>query len=302
MDDRKLSKRKTKRISIVIATRNAKEDLRKCLDSIRKVGCAESLEVIVSDNHSQDGTGEMLKTTFPWVRHIYAVGDIRYSSAVNRGLRAASGDYILLLDSDVVLNQETLSVLVSFLEGTPRAGVAVAKMYYPDGTVQMMARKFPGIRNALFGRESILTRLFPRNPVSERYLMVDKLTKKEEPFEADWASAACMMVRREVIDSAGCMDEGYMMYWADTDWCKRIGEKGWKIFVVPHASVIHDMRNNANNKKSMFMILAFHQGAYRFFRKHYTQSGFHPLNILAFSGLCGRAGLQLILNTMKRSE
>lgn len=131
--------------------------------------------------------------------------------------------------------------------------------------------------------------------------MIDELNQSE-PFEADWVSAACMMLKRDVVEKAGLIDEGYLLYWADTDWCRRIKKCGWKIYCIPNSRVIHDMRNNSDKKKSYFMIKAFHHGAYRYYRKFHIRSPLNLLNFIAIVGLSGRAVLHLLLNSVKSDQ
>jgi len=286
------------KVSIIIASRNVKEDLKESLTSVFENCTKENVEVLVADNNSTDGTIELLAECFPHVKLCRSEHDNSYPSAINRGIKAATGRYLLLLDSDAIIRKETIPEMVRFLDAHPETGAAVSKMFYPDGSVQLMARRYPTLLNSFFGRETILTRLFPRNKISRRYLMVDELSSTEA-FEVDWASSACMMIRREILDDVGLMDEGFLLYWADADFCRRINNSGWKIYCLPQAAIIHDMRNTLDKKKSYFAIKAFHRGVYRYFRKHYTKSPFHPLNLVVFIGLSTRAALQLLLNLFK---
>jgi len=209
--------------------------------------------------------------------------------------------YLLLLDSDVIIQKKTIEELLHFLKTHRVVGVAVSKMFYPDGSVQMMARRFPTPLNFLFGRESMLTKLFPHNKISKHYLMIDELSGNES-FEVDWASAACMMVKKEVIAKVGLLDEGFLMYWSDADWCRRISANGWKIYCIPGGAVVHDMKNESNKKKSLFAIKAFHLGAYRYFRRYYIKTSLHPLHLFAIIALSGRAMMQIILNFLTSDD
>lgn len=292
---------KEKKISIVIASKNAVHDLHGCLKSIEAVDVGCSHEVIVSDNQSTDGTVQMIRKEFPQVLLCTSDRDLSYTATINRGIERAKGRYILLVDSDVVVLRESTQRLLGFMEKNPEAGAAISKMVYPDGSVQLVARRFPRPENALFGRESLLTRVFPGNRSSNQYLMLSELNQPD-PFEIDWGSAAFMMVRRETLDAVGGMDEQYLMYWADADWCRRIKGAGWKIYCIPDAAVIHDMRNESTKKKSLFMIKAFHKGVYRYFRKFYSPSPVHPLNFVAVVGLTLRAAMELFRNGLKPSD
>lgn len=286
------------KISIIIPSRNAGEDLKKCLTSVFDNHDKDEFEVIVSDSNSNDGTTEMVAEHFPWVKVCTSKEVGSYASSINRGIRAATGQYLLLLDSDAFVRKDTIPELAKFLDSHPGAGAAVCKTLYPDGSVQLMLRRFPTPLNSLFGGKTILTRLFPGNKISRSYVMLDEM-ERTEPFEIDWASSACMMIRREILDNVGFMDEGYLLYWADADYCRRIKDKGWKIYFIPEVLVVHCLRHTPDKKKSYFAIKAFHQGVYRYFRKHCTKSWYHPLNLFALVGLSARAGLQLLLNSFK---
>ena len=286
------------KISIIIPSRNVRDDMKKCLNALVETCQRDGLEVIVTDSNSTDGTVEMLAEDFPWVivNRCKEVGS--YASSINRGLKEASGDYILFLDSDVIINEHVIPGLVDFMESNPDVGATVSKLCYPDGSLQMSTRKFPTPVSFAFGRETFLTRFFPNNPITKDYLMLDKLAQNE-PYEIDWAASACMMVRREVVKTGCFFDEGYPFYWADADYCHYLHDKGWKIYCVADLSVIHDMRNDDSKKRSTFAIKAFHKGIYRYFKKHHTKSKLNPLNLIAFLVLGLRASILLLLNSFK---
>jgi len=290
------------KVSIIIPSRNVKEDLKKCLTSLFNSHNKVEFEVIVSDSNSNDGTSEMIAEHFPWVKMQASKEVGSYASSINRGIKSATGQYLLFLDSDVIINERVVPELANFLESNPDVGSVVCKTFYPDGSLQLMVKRFPTPLHSFFGRETFLTRFFPNNKISRDYLMLDKIHQQAKPFEIDSASSACMMIRKEILDTAGFFDEGYSFYWADIDYCRRIRDCGWKIYFIPGVSVIHDMRNNIDKKKSFFAIKAFHQGVYRYFRKHCTKSPFHPLNLVAFIGLSARAALQLLLNFFKSTK
>ena len=285
-------------ISIVIASRNTVDHLRKCLESIEKVYGNQKPEVIIADNDSSDGSVEMARENFTWAIVDESKETGCYASAVNRGARAASKEYILLLDSDAILLENTIPALVDFLSNNPKVGAAASKMFYPDGTLQLTTRKFPTPLNMLFGRETLLTRLFPKNRITRSYLMLDELNESK-PFKIDWSSSACIMLRREVFNKADYWDEDFLLYWADADFCHRVTDAGYEIYCVPESQLIHDMRNDQGRKKSYFMIKAFHQGIFRYYRKHCTKSKFHPMNAVAFIGLSLRAGIHLLINSFR---
>ena len=161
-----------------------------------------------------------MKAGYPHVRVIEMGSNTGFARANNRAIAAASGRFVFLLNPDTVPEAGSIDRLVDFLDRTPAAAVAAPRLLNPDLTDQGTARSFPTASAAVFGRRSALSKLFPRNPWSQRYL-VGRSVGGSEPFTVDWVSGAAMMVRRSVIDRIGGLDEGFFMHWEDADWCRR---------------------------------------------------------------------------------
>jgi hypothetical protein len=285
----------TPRLSILIITWNAWPHLRRCLASLRANEDAE-FEIVVIDNASTDGTVANVRRHFPRVRVHANPSNLGGARALNQGFSLVSGEYVLRLDADTELHREAIARLLRFLDDRPDVSVVAPRTYNSDGSVQESARSFPTPLSGLFGRQSLLTRLFPNNRFSRRYLRRDMLTATE-PFQVEQVSAACMLLRRSLVAEAGPWDEGYpAAYWDDTDWCRTLHQLGKKIYCVPQAAVVHHESNHAGKKKSPRRIWMFHLGAYRFYRKHYTLGPFDPRALVALAALTVRAGLLLVHN------
>lgn len=287
----------TSRLTILIVTWNSWGDLKRCLESIRKSGAAEA-EVLVFDNGSADGTAEKVRQQFPEVRLEQSPVNLGLPPAVNRGLRAARGDYVMLLDVDTEVRPGTPARLLEFLEARPDVALAAPRIYTPEGAVERSARNLPSAMNGLFGRQSLLTRLFPGNPYSRRYLASDHL-RSTEPFRVEQVSAACMFMRRTLVDEVGPWDEAYRCYWVDSDWCAQIKRAGKSVYCVPDVGIVHYENNRAGKKKSPWRIRHFHIGAYRFYRKHYALGALDPRALFAAVALSARAVVMLALNELK---
>ena len=285
------------RLCVLIVAWNAWPDLRRCLASIGADREAE-FEVLVIDNASEDQTRENVQREFPRVRVVTITVNVGHTRSVNRGLGLIGSDYILLLDPDTEMTRESIDLLLRFVAANPDVGVAAPRTYYPDGSIQATARRFPSVLNGLFGRQSLLTRLFPGNRFSSRYLMSSNF-ETDEPFQVDWVSSACMMMRRSAVEETGLWDEGYWAYWGDADWCMSLHDVGKKVFCVPRASVVHHENYNAKKRKSPQRILTFHRGAYRFYRKYYTRGLLDPRSLIAAVTLGGRAALLIAANHFK---
>jgi N-acetylglucosaminyl-diphospho-decaprenol L-rhamnosyltransferase len=284
-------------LSILVVTWNSWNDLDRCLESIRRAKAGE-LEVLVFDNGSADGTVEKLKRKFPEVRLEQSPTNLGLPPAVNRALRLARGDYAMLLDVDTEVRPETVPRLLRFMEEHPEVSLAAPRIYSPDGQVEPSARNLPSAMNGLFGRQSVLTRLFPGNPFSRRYLATAHRDSRE-PFRVEQVSAACMFMRRSLIDDVGPWDEGFRCYWVDSDWCAQLKDAGKIVYCVPDVGIVHYENNKAGKKKSVWRIRHFHIGAYRLYRKHYTLGVLDPRALLAAAALGARALVMIALNALK---
>jgi GT2 family glycosyltransferase len=281
-------------LTILIVTWNGWRDTRRCLDSV--FACAPpDAHVLVIDNASCDGTPENIQRYFPSVQVVRNVENVGHARGVNQGVALAIGPFVLLLDSDTELGMNSMSLMCEFLQRHKDVGLVAPRTYNSDGTVQESARRFPNPINGLFGRQSLLTRWFPRNPFSRRYLLSEGLSTRE-PYEVEQVSAACMLFRRSLFESVRPWDDGYFAYWVDSDWCFWLRQSGWRVFCVPQASVVHHEQNRVGRKKSWRRIWMFHYGAYRFYRKTQTAGMLDPRAILALFALSARGMFQLAQN------
>ncbi len=267
------------RLTILIVTWNSWGDLKRCLESIRKAGAGDT-EILVFDNGSIDGTAEKVRQQFPEVRLEQSPVNLGLPPAVNRGIQAARGEFVMLLDVDTEVKPGTPARLLDFLQHRPDIALVAPRIYTPEGTIEPSARNLPSAMSGLFGRQSILTRLFPGNPFSRRYLAPENLANTE-PFRIEQVSAACMFMRRSLVDEVGPWDEEYRCYWVDSDWCAQIKRAGKAVYCVPDVGITHHENNRAGKKKSTWRIRHFHIGAYRFYRKYHALGPFDPRALFA---------------------
>ncbi len=284
-------------ISALIISFNCWNLLKKCIESI-EASSYPCGEIIVIDNASVDGSPEKIRQTFPNVVLVENPDNVGHTKAVNQGCQLAKGDLILLLDADTEIDKDALPTMLNFLQTHPDVWMVAPKTFLGDGTVQDSAKNFPKPINGLFGRQSLLTRLFPDNPFSRRYLRIQN-NKDTSPIQVEHVSAACMLFRHNIIDKIGLWDEGFHSYWVDADWCMRIKMAGGKIYYIPEAVITHYEQNQQKYKKSPVRIIKFHTGAYRFYRKYYTWGTLDPRSVAAALALSTRALLLLIANHFK---
>jgi GT2 family glycosyltransferase len=285
----------TQSLSVLIVNWNAWTHLRRCLEALHAAEDAD-FEILVIDNASTDGSVEQVRRLFPRVRVQANPTNQGGPRALNQALGLVRSTYILRLDADTEIQRESIALLRNFLDERQDVAVVAPRTYNTDGSVQETARNFPSVLSGIFGRQSQLTRLFPNNPISRRYLARDYLGATE-PFQVEQVSAACVMLRRSLVEEIGPWDEGYPpAYWDDTDWCLRLRKHGKKIFCIPEARVIHHEKNQTNRKRSANRIWMFHRGAFRLYRKHYTLGRFDPRLPVAFGLLTFRAVAMIIYN------
>lgn len=291
----------TKMLSVIIVNYNTRDLLRRCLAALCSRNLPFPVETIVIDNASSDGSVAMVRSEFPAVRVVESDENRGFAWANNRGAEVATGDTILLLNSDTEVLGDALMKLVCFLDSHPDVAVVSGRLVYPDLSDQGVARTFPTPYNALFGRTTFLSRLFPRNRHVKEYL-VSRAHQSDEPFEIDWVSGACLMVRANVMEEVGFLDEGFFMYWEDADFCFRIKSAGWRVFCVPEAQVIHHEGKSKERKSSNRLIVEFNKSAYRYYRKHHVRSRFQPMNLVALLGLSARTVVLLALNAIRGGD
>ncbi len=223
-------------VSIVVVSYNSRKHLERLLPSLYDARHGVAFETIVVDNASADGTPRFVRDRFPDVRVVENAANLGYSRAVNQGIEAARGAYVLILNPDIVAHEGSLERLVRFMEEHPDAAIAGSKLLNPDGTVQHSCRRFYSVWTLLL-RRTPLGRLLPWNREVPRYLMLD--FDHESSREVDWLIGACMMVRREALADIGLMDERFFLYFEDVDWCYRAWRSGWKVYYVADSVMTH---------------------------------------------------------------
>ena len=271
--------------SVVIVNYHSEALLRACLESLPSSADPLSLEVIVVDNSGTARASGVLDA-WPDVRLIEAGGNVGFAHACNLGMANARGRHLLLLNPDTVAYPGAVATLSRHLDASPEAGVVAARLLNPDGTLQYSCRRFPRPLSIFFGRYSLLTRLFPGNPVSRDYLYLDWDHVQVRPV--DWASGACLMVRRDVFERVGGLDEGYFLFVEDMDWCRRIRDAGHEVVYVPEAEVTHRI-GASRGPVPAWVTWERHRSMLRYIRKHFGWP--RPLVAMAAFGLALRGAL-----------
>jgi len=220
----------------------------------------------VVDNASGDGTEEMARDEFPAVRLIANHGNTGFAAASNQGIRATRAPFILLLNPDTEVQPGALRALLDVFAEDERVGAVAPQLLLPDGSVQFSCRGFPEPGPLLW--ETIgLARLFPKSEVLGRYRM--RYWDHNARREVDQPMASALALRRQALDEVGLFDEGFPLYFNDTDLCYRLKQAGWKVIFEPRARVKHFFGQSSTWQVRPAAVLASHRGLSRFYAKHY---------------------------------
>ncbi|MBI2908636.1 MAG: glycosyltransferase family 2 protein, partial [Chloroflexi bacterium] len=252
-------------VSIVIVSWNVQDLLRRCLESILASGSGAGAEIVVVDNASSDGAMGMVRKRFPQVRLVVNQSNLGFAAACNQGMRLAGGRYVMLLNPDTEMRGDAIDRMVSYLDEHPEVGMVGPKLLNPDGSIQSSRRRFPTLATA-FVESTMIQQYLPNSPELKRFYMLDR--SDDTVQEVDWLVGACLMARREVVRTAGVLDESFFMYYEEVDWCYRIRKAGWSIVYLPGAEVIHYYGGSSQKDLSRRHI-NFNTSKYRFFRKHH---------------------------------
>lgn len=276
------------KISVCIVSWNVRRDLLACVESLAIAGRGIETEILVVDNASTDDSVAAVRQRFPEVRLICNAKNRGFAAAANQGLAAATGEYLLLLNPDTLLPPDALAKLLAAAEAHPEAGIIAPKLLNPDGTLQESCRRFPTPTAALF-RHTLLGRLFPRNRWAAEYVMAE--WAHDEPREVDWASGACLLIRRSVYETIGPLDEGFFWGSEDVDYCYRAHKAGYRVLYVPQPAIVHKI-GASTNQAQLRTIVNFHRSMLRLYRKHMARS---RVDVIAIAlGVILRASLLIV--------
>ena len=252
-------------VSIVVISWNMRAMLAELLGSLVRHTKGVKYEVIVVDNFSVDGTAEMVKTSFPKFQLIRNGVNRGVAAARNQGFRVAKGRYVLTLDADMILTENSLKKLVRFMDRTPDAGICGCRLVFPDGTLQPSARRFPTPLSFLMRRLDFLG--FARN---SRTLRNHEMAEwdRSETRRVDYVIGACQMIRREAMEAVGELDEHIFYGPEDVDYCLRMSRKNWSVYFCSESSIIHYEQRATRKQLFSSLSLRHLQGVAYLFWKH----------------------------------
>lgn len=280
-------------LSVIIVSWNTKEMTLQAVGSV----LAETgipLEVIVVDNASSDGSAEALRATYPHITVIDAGRNGGFSFANNIGLRQATGDALMFLNSDVIVAPGVLARMVSFLAERPDIGLTGPRLVWPDGRFQAASfRNLPDIKSSLFyllGLEWLNIRLGGKPYKDAGDPAVSR--------KAEALSGAAIMFRRSVYEKIGGLDERFFMYGEDLDFCKRAGDAGFGIWYLAEATIIH-FGGESSKRRKFSALVDFHRASWLYYKKHFAPRNGTLANVAVFVALKAVCVLSFIRNIFR---
>ena len=252
-------------VSIIIVNWNTKHLLCNCVSSIYENNDDLKSEIIVVDNASSDGSAEVIRLKFKEIKLIANMENRGFAAANNQGIAASKGRYILLLNSDTLIFDDSIRRLIAFADLHREAGVVGCKILNHDKTSQSTCFMFPSIVNMFFSA-CYLNKLFRKNHLFGRERMT--WWDRDDQRQVDVVSGCFMLVRRQAIEQVGMMDERFFMYAEETDWCYRFKRSGWAVIFTPIGQIIH-LGGQSTQKVKSNMLIQLRLSILKFMDKHH---------------------------------
>lgn len=247
-------------VSVIVVNRNTADLLIECLNYIHRSDLEVRPQVIVVDNGSSDDSVQRVKSAYPAVTVIDAGRNLGFAAANNRAFERAQGDFLLLVNTDAILEKDCARKLLKLMIDDPSIGMAGPRLLNPDGSPQTSYEAVPTLASETLNR-SLLKRLFPsRFPGKSRRLA--------EPVAVEALIGAVMMIRRAALEEVGGFDQDYFFFLEETDLAVRMRRRGWKVMHEPRAVAVHFQGATARAYEASARI-EFYRSRYIFFRKHY---------------------------------
>lgn len=269
-------------LSIVIVNWNTKDYIVNCLESLLKQDIVGNLEIIVVDNASTDGSTAVVQERFPSVKLICNDNNLGFAKANNMGIKQCSGDYICLVNSDIVALRDSLKNMIDYMSKYPEIGMLGPRILNPDMTLQPSCMGFPTLWN-IYCRSFALDVLFPASELFGGRLM--GYFAHDTIQNAEVLNGCFLMVSRKALAEVGLLDETFFIYGEDVDWCKRFKNAGWGVVFYPYAEAIHYGGASSSNAPIKFYIEMQHADLQYWIKHHGIAksivyafiSGFHQL-------------------------
>lgn len=249
-------------LSVIIVSWNVKEKLKKNLDALFKSEGDFGFEVFVVDNDSKDGSVKMVKNNFPEVKLIANKENLGFSKANNQAIKQAKGDFILLLNPDMQVQEDTLDKMIKWMKENKQASVTGCKLVNEKGEIVSHVRRFPRFLDQL-AIVLKLPHIFPG--VLNKYLIKDFDYSKES--KVDSIRGSFFMIRREMIENIGGLDERYFIWFEEVDYCKQVYQNGGEVWYAPFATCVDHVGQSFSQVNRMTTQRYFRDSMLKYFKK-----------------------------------
>ncbi|MCB9451935.1 MAG: glycosyltransferase family 2 protein [Anaerolineaceae bacterium] len=278
-------------LSIIIVSWNVADVLATCLDSILANPMPNfTSEIVVVDSGSTDHTTTLLRERYPQVKLLAQTENLGFTRCNNIGLEAAGGRNLLLLNPDTEMMGAALGQMLAYLDANPAVGIVGPHTLNTNGTTQSTRRRFPTLATAFF--ESTWLQRFVPKALLDRYYVRD--APDDAVIEVDWVQGSALLARREVYAQIGGLDEGYVMYSEEMDWCKRAKDAGWRVVYLGTAQITHH-GGKSSEQVTARRHIHFQQSKLRYFRKYHGWLAAQTLRVFLLILYLG----QLVLEGLK---
>ena len=264
------------KLSIIIINYNTKKFLEECLKSVFEKMKNIDYEVILTDNGSSDGSAEMVKANFPQVKFIENDENLGFSKANNQGIRISKGRYVLLLNNDTLVLDDDFDKVIKFMDENKDIGILGCRINNPDDSLQVSCYKLPSMWE-MFTHYTWLTRLFPNS----RWVGDYRRWPHNEIKEVGFVIGAFFLIRREVLDDIGLLDEGFFLNAEESEYSLRAKKAGWKTVFYPDFRIIHYGGQTKKDMKDKAIISHIRGGDY-LIKKHHNIGYFITYKFLSF--------------------
>lgn len=285
------------KLCVVVVNYNVEYFLDQCLESVYKAANNVAVEIIVVDNNSVDGSLQMVKTKYPECTIIANNENVGFSKANNQAIARSSSEYILLLNPDTVVQEDSLDKIIDFMEANPTAGGLGVRMIDGKGIFLPESKRGLPTPGVAFYKIFGLSSLFPRSKMFGHYHMGH--LSESETNQVDILSGAFMLLRKKTLDDIGLLDENFFMYGEDIDLSYRITKGGYKNYYFADTSIIH-YKGESTKKSSVNYVFVFYKAMIIFAKKHFTGKSAWFFSSLINLAIYFRATIAICLRFLKR--
>jgi GT2 family glycosyltransferase len=283
-----------------------------CLSSIKNHFEIINSEVLIIDNASTETIKE-LESSFPQYTFIYNEKNIGFAAANNIGIKKAKGKYILLLNPDTIVNENSFQPMIQYLKNHDDVGIVGCKIFNADGEIERSTHSFPSLLKefvhanefikSIFGYKSRIAGTIKKNIRSKS---LESYWDHNSIKEVDHVTGACMIVKKEAIDKVGFLDEAFFLYNEEVEWSFRFNNGGYKSVFLPGSNIIHlfghSTKQRVQKQTINHLLVERYRGMFYFFQKHYGSAKLFALRIIVLQGFSLRLLSSYIKSTFLSGE